>query len=91
MGLKNYLHWCAWFVKYLIFGFLIILIMTIFLHIDAGGNGAIINFSDPTVTFVFLFLYSIATIMFCFAISTFCSKGITIGYTCSLVPCTVQL
>lgn len=75
MGLKNWLHWCAWFVKYLIFAFIATFIMTLFLHLNVGSKGAIINYSDPTVTFVFLFLYAITTIFFCFAISTFCTKG----------------
>ena len=74
MGLSNWLHWMAWFIKY--FGFLAvsIAIMTLFFHLDFG-RGALINYTHFTVTFVFLMLYGIATIMFCFAISTFFSKG----------------
>lgn len=74
MGLKSWVNWFAWFIKYLIFTFITVLIMTLFFHINVG-TGAVLNNSDPSLTFVFLMLYCIATILFCFAVSTFFSKG----------------
>jgi hypothetical protein len=49
-------------------------LMTLFLHVKTK-HGAVINYTAPTVTFVFLLLYAIATVMFCFAASTFFSTG----------------
>lgn len=74
MGLRNWVNWLAWFVKYFIFILISVSIMTFFFHIDFG-NGRIFNYSDPSLTFVFLLLYCISIIFFCFAISTFFSKG----------------
>ena len=73
MGLTSGRHWLAWFLKYLIFLLIAVILLTVFIKIDAG-KGAIMNASEGSVIFVFLLLYSIATIMFCFAISTCFSK-----------------
>ena len=76
MGLSNWLHWSAWFVKYLLFLAVIVAIETVLFVLNTGSqHGSVISFADPTVIFVFLLTYSIATISFCFAISTFFSKG----------------
>jgi len=47
------------------------------------GKMAVLSYGDPTVTFVFLLLFSISLMTFAFAISTFFSKGLTIA-TCIL-------
>lgn len=74
MGLSNWLHWAAWFVKYLVFIMVTIAIITLFVCIHTD-HGAVIGKSDPSVVFVFLLLYSISTISFCFAVSVFFSRG----------------
>jgi ATP-binding cassette subfamily A (ABC1) protein 3 len=74
MGLKLWLSWIAWFIKYFMFIMISVILMTFFLHLHVG-NGAVINYSSFGVTLVFLTLYACATIMFCFMISTFVSKG----------------
>jgi len=53
-------------------------IMTVFFHIRVAGDRAIIYYGDPSVTFVFLFLYALSIMTFCFALSTFFSKGMII-------------
>ncbi|ESO00555.1 hypothetical protein HELRODRAFT_82844 [Helobdella robusta] len=65
MGLKVWLNWLAWFLKYLIFMILSVGLMTLFFHVKLK-NGAIINFANASVTFVFLLLYTISIIMSCF-------------------------
>jgi len=77
MGLSSWLHWLAWFVKYLIFMLISVAIETLFFVIHAGENGAVISYMSPTVLFVFLMAYSLATITFCFAASTFFSRGLS--------------
>jgi len=74
MGVSGYLHWSAWFIKYLVFMLITIVIMTIMFCVDTP-QGRVITFADPTVIFVFLLVYVLATIAFCFAISTFFTKG----------------
>ncbi|CAD5112606.1 DgyrCDS1819 [Dimorphilus gyrociliatus] len=75
MGLKTWVHWLSWFVKYLSFILISIAIMTILYCVKFSSKGAIIRFADPSLIFVFLLLYSIATIMFCFAVSCAFSKA----------------
>lgn len=41
-------------------------------------NGAVLNQSDPTLVFVFLLTFNVATISFSFMISTFFSRGIAV-------------
>ena len=74
MGLRIWVNWLAWFVKYLMLLLISVALMTFFFCVDFGG-GAIINHSDPSIIVVFLLLYAISTIMFCFMLSTFFSKG----------------
>ncbi len=74
MGLSGWLHWLAWFIKYGSFQVVAISFMTLFLHIPTP-EGAVINYTDPSVTFVFLLIYSWSVVFFCFAVSVFFSKG----------------
>ena len=76
MGLSNWLHWLAWFVKYFVFILISVAMETIFFLINTGKNGSVISYVSPTVLFVFLVVYALATIMFCFAASTFFSRGL---------------
>ena len=74
MGLANWLHWTAWLVKYLLFLLISVIIMTILICVRFG-EGSILTYSDGSLLFVFLMLYCLSIITFCFAISTFFSKG----------------
>jgi ATP-binding cassette subfamily A (ABC1) protein 3 len=74
MGMKVWLHWLAWFIKCAIMMIVSVGFMTFFFHIKVDGR-AIITYTHPSVTFVFLLLYSLSIITFSFAVSTFFSKG----------------
>ena len=81
MGMKGWLHWASWYFKFSVFMLLSVAIMTVFFHIkvgddESGGVRAVITYSDPTVTFVFLLLYALSVVTCSFAISTFFSKGL---------------
>ena len=75
MGMKGWLHWSAWYFKFSVFMLISVAIMTLFFHIKVGDDRAIITYTDPSVTFVFLLLFSLSVMTFCFTISTFFSKG----------------
>ncbi|XP_063704504.1 phospholipid-transporting ATPase ABCA3-like [Culicoides brevitarsis] len=79
MGLNNWLHWTAWFVKCLIFFVITISLMTVILKLEfkAGKDISVFSKSDWTVVWVYLFVYSISSICFCFAMSVFFSKANT--------------
>ena len=75
MGMKGWLHWSAWYFKFSVFMLISVVIMTLFFQLKVGGDRAIITYTDPSITFVFLLLYALSVMTFCFTISTFFSKG----------------
>ncbi|XP_058116459.1 phospholipid-transporting ATPase ABCA3-like [Anopheles ziemanni] len=79
MGLSSWLHWTAWFVKCIALLLISISIITVMLCVSITSNTdlAIFTFSDWFAIWFYLFVYSLATIMFCFMVSTFFSKANT--------------
>ena len=75
MGLSGWLHWTAWFCKYLLYLLITMAIATILCTVKFNSNGRVLNKSDPSLIFVILLLYSISSIMFCFCVSVFFSKA----------------
>ena len=74
MGLSNGLHWTAWFVKWLMFLTISGVGITVMLKINIG-YGAVLTYPDGTVIFVFLLLYIIASMCYCFMVAVFFTKG----------------
>lgn len=79
MGLPNWLHWSAWFVKTFIFCFISIILIVILLKVQwlPGSNVSVFTKSNGAVILVFLCLYMCTTITFCFMISSFFSRANT--------------
>ncbi|XP_037074307.1 ATP-binding cassette sub-family A member 3-like [Pollicipes pollicipes] len=78
MGLPNWIHWMAWWAKSFVQLVISIGLMTLLVVVDwyRGPEGeAVLSRSDPSVIFVFLLLYTITSIAFCFMISTWFSKA----------------
>jgi len=75
MGMKGWLHWGAWYFKFSIFMLISVALMTLFFHAKVKDDSAVITYTDPTITFLFLLLFALSVMTFCFAISTFFSKG----------------
>uniref|UniRef100_A0A665VH39 ABC transporter domain-containing protein n=1 Tax=Echeneis naucrates TaxID=173247 RepID=A0A665VH39_ECHNA len=75
MGLSNWLHWSAWFLMFFLFLSISVFFVTLLLCIQVSPNGAVLSYSDPTLVFVFLLLFTVATINFSFMISAFFSRA----------------
>ncbi|XP_038064273.1 ATP-binding cassette sub-family A member 3-like [Patiria miniata] len=76
MGLANWIHWSAWFIKYFIYLLITISLMTLMFCIKVGDlRAAVVTHSDPSVIFVFLMLYATVSIMYSFACSALFSKA----------------
>uniref|UniRef100_A0A3Q3B3I0 ATP-binding cassette, sub-family A (ABC1), member 3b n=1 Tax=Kryptolebias marmoratus TaxID=37003 RepID=A0A3Q3B3I0_KRYMA len=75
MGLSNWLHWSAWFLMFFLFLSISVFFVTLLLCIKVSPNGAVLTRSDPTLVFVFLLVFTVATISFSFMISAFFSKA----------------
>ncbi|XP_071106304.1 phospholipid-transporting ATPase ABCA3-like [Haliotis cracherodii] len=93
MGLSNWLHWMAWFIKYLLFSLISIILMTIFFSVRVGPKHEnVIGNTDPFILFLFLIIYCISAICFCFAVSVFFKKANSaaaaggILFFCSYIP-----
>uniref|UniRef100_A0A3Q2PCC7 ATP binding cassette subfamily A member 3 n=2 Tax=Percomorphaceae TaxID=1489872 RepID=A0A3Q2PCC7_FUNHE len=75
MGLSNWLHWSAWFLMFFLFLSISVFFVTLLLCIRVSPNGAVLNYSDPTLVFVFLLAFTVATINYSFMISAFFSRA----------------
>eukprot|EP00064_Thunnus_orientalis_P014878 superscaffoldBa00002658_g14925 len=75
MGLSNWLHWSAWFLMFFLFLSISVFFVTLLLCIQVSPNGAVLSYSDPTLVFVFLLAFTVATINFSFMISAFFSRA----------------
>ncbi|XP_076337701.1 ATP binding cassette subfamily A member 3 isoform X2 [Tachypleus tridentatus] len=75
MGLKTWLHWSAWYIKYLICLLVSITIITIFITVKVSNGLRVFDKSNPFIIFLLLFVYILTTISFCFLISTLFSKA----------------
>lgn len=99
MGLPNWLHWSAWFVKTFMFVLVSVILIVILLKVQwlPGSNVSVFTKSNGTVIFVFLSIYMCTTITFCFMISAFFSRGkepqyliISCSYMCTLLQQILQ-
>ncbi|XP_049759997.1 ATP-binding cassette sub-family A member 17-like [Elephas maximus indicus] len=74
MGLHNWLHWVAWFIMFFISIFIAVSLMTV-LFCTKIPDLAVFNNSDPSLIFVFLMCFGVATLFFAFMASTFFTKA----------------
>ncbi|KAK7101016.1 phospholipid-transporting ATPase ABCA1-like [Littorina saxatilis] len=70
MGLGNGVHWLAWFINALI-----LMVITIILFCIILKGGKVLEYSDPSVIFVFMLAFTVSTISQCFLISVFFSRA----------------
>ncbi|XP_076838178.1 phospholipid-transporting ATPase ABCA3 [Brachyhypopomus gauderio] len=75
MGLSNWLHWSAWFLMFFLFLSVSIVFVTLLFCVRVSPNGAVLTYSDPSLVFVFLLVFAVATISFSFMISSFFSRA----------------
>ncbi|XP_077475481.1 phospholipid-transporting ATPase ABCA3 [Stigmatopora argus] len=75
MGLSNWLHWTAWFLSFFLFLAVSVFFVTLLLCVRVSPNGAVLSSSDPTLVFVFLLTFAVATVNFSFMISSFFSRA----------------
>ena len=71
MGLSNWLHWSAWFIKCFVFLLIPMVLCSIMLCVSFTSDGhKMLNHSNGYLIFVYLMLYAISGVMFCFFVST---------------------
>uniref|UniRef100_A0A8C1W4H8 ATP-binding cassette sub-family A member 2 n=1 Tax=Cyprinus carpio TaxID=7962 RepID=A0A8C1W4H8_CYPCA len=70
MGLNNAVHWVAWFITGFVQLSISVTALTVILK-----YGKVLLHSDPFIIWLFLTIYAVATIMFCFLVSVLYSKA----------------
>ncbi|KPP62606.1 ATP-binding cassette sub-family A member 1-like, partial [Scleropages formosus] len=70
MGLKHSTYWLSWFISSALPLTVSTLLLTLILK-----YGKVLQYSDPSVIFVFLLTFCVSTIMECFFISVFFSRA----------------
>ncbi|XP_058842654.1 ATP-binding cassette sub-family A member 2-like isoform X3 [Acipenser ruthenus] len=70
MGLNNAVHWVAWFITGFVQLSISVTALTAILK-----YGKVLMHSDPFIIWLFLSIYAVATIMFCFLVSVLYSKA----------------
>lgn len=70
MGLNNAVHWVAWFITGFVQLSISVTALTAILK-----YGRVLLHSDPFIIWLFLTIYAVATIMFCFLVSVLYSKA----------------
>ena len=73
MGVGAWLQWLAWFIKHLALLLLVIAVETVLWAV--GGDRPVLAHTDPGVFFAFLLSYAVATILFCYLLSTLFSRS----------------
>ncbi|KAM5199113.1 phospholipid-transporting ATPase ABCA3-like isoform 1-T2 [Hipposideros larvatus] len=73
IGLSNWMLWAAYFFTFLTFYSVVIFLMCLILFAKTEPV-PIIQYSDPSLIFVFLLCFATVTIFFSFMVSTFFSK-----------------
>lgn len=76
MGLPNWLHWTAWFIKSFIILFISSLLIVLVYKIKLPNpDYAVFTNSDAFILIIIMTLYICAVITFCFAVSVFFTQG----------------
>lgn len=76
MGLSNWLHWTAWFVKSFMLIFMSTMLVILFFKIKfPNPNFGVLTLSNVGVLILFMAIYTCATVTLCFAVSVFFNQG----------------
>jgi ATP-binding cassette, subfamily A (ABC1), member 3 len=79
MGMRSWIYWLSWLIK--TFGLLcpslifMIVAYKIKINLSSGGQAAIINYTNPLLFAMFIFLYAMNAIIFTFFSSTLFKKA----------------
>ncbi|XP_020809672.1 ATP-binding cassette sub-family A member 1-like [Drosophila serrata] len=83
IGVANWLHWIAWFLKSYLMLMVVVVLYVIVFKVKFIHSTAIFRYSEWLPILVFLHTYVIASICFCFMLAVFFSKA----STASVVTC----
>ncbi|XP_017124894.1 phospholipid-transporting ATPase ABCA3 isoform X2 [Drosophila elegans] len=85
MGLSNWLHWTAWFVKSFIMLTISAILIAILVKINWSEGVAVLTYANFSALVFFLIIYIMASICFCFMMATFFSRASTAAAVTGLI------
>lgn len=85
MGLDNWLHWAAWFIKSFCMLAVSVILMVALMKICFSEGVAVLTHSNFFAVLLFFLIYITNTICFCFMMSTLFSKASTAAAVTGLV------
>ncbi|XP_033746448.1 ATP-binding cassette sub-family A member 3-like [Pecten maximus] len=85
MGMSPTMYWLSWFVKLFIYLFVICFLFALLFGIKAGNNGSVLQSSQPSLVFVFLLLFGISIIAFCFMMATLFKKATSAAFAAGII------
>ncbi|XP_013413247.1 ATP-binding cassette sub-family A member 3 [Lingula anatina] len=85
MGTSNWLYWMTWFLKCFIYILVAVAIMTVLFSLKVNSGFSVLGKSDASVMFIFLLIYGVATISFCFVCCVFFDNANAGAGVCGLL------
>ncbi|XP_060066261.1 phospholipid-transporting ATPase ABCA3-like [Ylistrum balloti] len=85
MGMSPTMYWMSWFVRLFIYLFVICFLFALLFGIKAGKNGSVFQASQPSLIFIFLLLFGISIIAFCFMMSTIFKKATSAAFAAGII------
>lgn len=85
MGMSPTMYWLSWFVKLFIYLFVISFVFALLFGVNAGNNGSVLQSSQPSLIFIFLLLFGISIIAFCFMMSTIFKKATSAAFAAGII------
>ncbi|XP_058537073.1 phospholipid-transporting ATPase ABCA3-like [Ochotona princeps] len=74
IGLSNWMLWAAYFFTFLVSYLIIVIFICIIFYVETESV-PVFQYSSPIIVFIFLLIYSVASVCFSFMISTFFSNA----------------
>lgn len=92
MGMPGWLHWVGWFVRSMLYMAVSVTLMVVMITVRwTGDSVAVLTHTDWTVLWVYLMVYAISAVTFCFMMSTFFAKANLAAAVSGLVWFTLYL
>ncbi|OWF51666.1 ATP-binding cassette sub-family A member 3-like [Mizuhopecten yessoensis] len=85
MGMSPTMYWLSWFTKLFIYLFVICFLFALLFGVKAGDNGSVLQASQPSLIFVFLLLFGISIIAFCFMMATIFKRATSAAFAAGIL------
>ncbi|XP_043646341.1 retinal-specific phospholipid-transporting ATPase ABCA4 [Drosophila teissieri] len=85
IGVHNWLHWVAWFVKSYVMLMLVVLLIMFLIMVKFHASVAVLSYSSWVPVLLFLHTYVVASICLCFMLAVLFAKASTASAVAAIV------